>query len=132
MTAAVIELDSLPDAIRPAAQDENFLAGRRIRFVLLVKTRIHIGRVGLKLRRAGIDSLENGSYIQLLSQTIDTLRPHVPRRRETSVRHACALHPSQLISRDLIGRLLSGLSQGVLYFLELVQEPGINRGHLGN
>ena len=60
VAAAVVELDPLPDPIRPAAEDHHPLLVRILgrRFIFVFVSRVVIGRVGFELGRTGIDRLE--------------------------------------------------------------------------
>ena len=61
MHAAVVELDPLPDAVRPAAQDDDrFLVGDGQSLVLFLVGGVEVGRVGLELGRAGVDGFVGG------------------------------------------------------------------------
>ena len=73
MAAAVVELDSLPDAIRSAAQNDDFLLCRRLGLVFGFVGRVQIRREALKLRGAGIHVLVYGGKAMLLSQMPDLL-----------------------------------------------------------
>ena len=53
--AAVVELDALADAVRSAAEDDDFLFVRLAGFVFVAVGGVEIRRVGLELRGAGID-----------------------------------------------------------------------------
>ena len=57
--AAVVKLDSLADAVRPAAEDDDLFPRGRRRLALLVVAGIKIGGRGVKFRRTGIDPLED-------------------------------------------------------------------------
>src|SRR5262249_11545623 len=57
MDCAVIELDTLPDPIRPAAEDHDFLPWRDVTLVLVFVRRIQIRRVSGELGAARIDCL---------------------------------------------------------------------------
>ena len=57
MDAAVVELDPLPDAVRPAAQDDDFLPFRRTRLAGPLVGRIEIGRLGFEFGGAGVHAL---------------------------------------------------------------------------
>ena len=65
MAAAIIELDPLPDAVRPTAEDDNLGGVARLRFAIGgAKTRrfigrIHIRRLGSEFAGAGINALEH-------------------------------------------------------------------------
>ena len=77
VAAAIIELDPLPDPVRPAAQDHDFLAVGRHRLILgLAKGRrfigrIHIGRGGIELAGAAVDPLVDRAHAQLVAQRAD-------------------------------------------------------------
>ena len=68
MAAAVIELDSLPDAVGAAAQDDDFALLRRRRFVFLVVGRVEIGSHALEFGRAGVDEFEDRLYAVFAAQ----------------------------------------------------------------
>jgi len=57
MHAAVVELDALADAVRPAAQHHDLLGVGRMRLALFLVGRIHVGGLRGKLGRAGVDPL---------------------------------------------------------------------------
>ena len=63
--AAIIELDPLPDPVRPAAEDDDLLAVGRLALVLGLAEarrlvgRVHVGRLRLELGGAGVDPLEH-------------------------------------------------------------------------
>ncbi|MCG3141142.1 MAG: hypothetical protein HDKAJFGB_02357 [Anaerolineae bacterium] len=64
MNTAIIKLDALPDAIRSAAENQNFFAVRRFRFIHRSRIRrIQIRRERFKLCRARINSLINRFYV---------------------------------------------------------------------
>ena len=73
MDAAIVKLDPLPNAVRATTKDDNLIAVRRLcltfrrskdrRFI----GRIHIRRLRLELRRAGIYPLEHGAHAQLVT-----------------------------------------------------------------
>src|SRR5260370_12273161 len=62
MGAAITELDSLPNAIRSAAQNHDFWARLGVRFVFVFVSGIEVRRERFKFRRAGIDALEHRGY----------------------------------------------------------------------
>ena len=61
--AAVIELDALPDAIRPAAEDDHFAIVRRRGLVVRFVGGIQIRREGFEFGRAGIDAIVGGDDV---------------------------------------------------------------------
>ena len=100
--AAVVELDTLPDAIRSRTEDEHLRLvglrrhlglGGRVEFVAAVV----IGRLGLELGRAGVDGLEHRVDAQPLPQ-----HPHADltgqfrsKRGDLAVRQAVVLAAAQ-------------------------------------
>ena len=65
MHAAVVEFDSLTDAVGPAAKDHNLgtLVGRRL--VLAIVSRIQVGREGLELSAASVNGFEHRQHCGL-------------------------------------------------------------------
>ncbi len=58
--AAVVELDALPDAVRPAAEDDDFLFPALAPLIFVAVGGVVIRRVGLELRRAGVHEAVGG------------------------------------------------------------------------
>ena len=67
VAAAVIELDSLADAVGAAAQNHDLLAVGGIGFAGRFVGRIKIRREAFELRRAGIHAIEDRAHAQLLA-----------------------------------------------------------------
>ena len=59
--ARVVELDPLPDPVRPRPQDHHLRARGRRRLVLVLVGRVEVGRVRHELRRARVHHLEGGA-----------------------------------------------------------------------
>ena len=124
VTAAVIELNSLPDAVRPAAQNDDFLLVGRRGFVFVFVGRIKIWRKTLELRRAGVHALVHGQHAMFLAQMPDLLLPfQPPRARQPSVGKSHALGLAQHLGRNRLHRMLLQLKLHVVNFFELVEEP---------
>ncbi len=60
VAAAVVELDALPDAVRPRAEDHHLAAVGGRGLVLFLVSRVEVRREGLELRAAGVDALVDG------------------------------------------------------------------------
>ena len=73
VAAAIIELDSLPDAVGPAAQNNDLLLRCGRSFVFFFVSRIEIRRVTLKFRGAGIHVLVHRANAVLLAQMANLL-----------------------------------------------------------
>src|SRR5580693_147136 len=92
MAAAVIELDSLPNAVGSAAQNDDFLFLGWRGLVFVFVGGIEIGSEALEFRRAGIDALIDRHHSMFLSQMPNlllTLQP--PNTREPSIGESHAL-----------------------------------------
>ena len=90
VAAAVVELDPLADAVRPAAEDHDpLLAGLLGRgFVFVLVGRVVVGRVGLELGGAGIDRLERGHDAPPLALGADVHLGRAPDRGQLPVGEA--------------------------------------------
>ena len=133
MHAAIVELDALPDAVRAAAEDEDLLAlagiglaDRGILELVLVGG-IEVGREGAKLRRAGIDALEDGMDRTLLAEQLHRGRGHARKPRQPRVREAGALEVGERFA--VVGQAVG--AHVLLHRHEvgdLAQEPAIHPG----
>ena len=73
VTAAIVKFNTLPDTVRPTAQNHRLFAVAR--FGLLLSTKggrriiagIKIGRAGSELSRASVDLTEIGAHIQIVT-----------------------------------------------------------------
>ena len=117
VAAAVVELDALADAVRPAAQDHDLLPGRRRRLVgrlageRRLVGRVHVGGGRGELRRAGVDALEHRPHAERAARRRDlgfaaageNRQPRVgePHRLETAQRPRA---PRQALRLDLAPR----------------------------
>ncbi len=94
VAAAVVELDSLADAIRAAAQDHDLLAIRWIRLALRFVARIKIGREAFEFGRAGIDAIEHRRDAQFFAARAHRQRFDIPGARQIAcptIRRVCAV-----------------------------------------
>ena len=128
--AAVIELDSLTDAVRTAAEDDDLLVRRRLGLVLLFERAVQVRRERLELRGTGIDALVGRRQPVLQPSLADDVLADAVHRRDVRVAEPAALQRPQQILRHLTelaeGRhLAQRLDVG-----ELLQEPGIDFGQL--
>ena len=91
MDAAVIELDALPDAVWPAAEDDDLaaVAGRGLALRLAkgrgLVGRIHVGRDCFELGGAAVDALEDGVDAKLAAQRADFCGAGGPCHRDERV-----------------------------------------------
>ncbi len=87
--AAVVELDALPDPVRPRSEDHD---ARLVAAPHLVRrpslpARVVVGRLGLELRRAGVDGLE---------APLEPLLRVLPARERGDLRHEPRVDPGAL------------------------------------
>ena len=68
MHAAVVELDTLADAVRAAAQNHDLALTRRLRLALLLVSRVQIGGGRRELRGTGVDALVHRADAELATQ----------------------------------------------------------------
>ena len=110
MAAAVIELDSLPDAVRPRPENDDLRLRCRRRLILFVIAGIEIGRLALKLGRAGIHHLVD--RLQALTYCADRALASAPlaeSRCHTSAIRSSEI-PIRLALRNCSTSYLSGFA----------------------
>src|SRR6266851_7334510 len=96
MAAAVVELNSLPDAIGPAAQNNDFFLFGRRRLVFVLVGRIQIWREALELRGASIHAFVDWHHAMLFAQMSDFLLTFkTPNRGQSPVRESHAFGLAQ-------------------------------------
>ena len=127
MAAAVIELDSLPDPVRPAAQNHHLLAIRRRRLAARFVARIQIRREAFELRRARIHAIEHRRDAQLLAPRPHVQRPDFPGPGELRIGDPVALGLQELLARDRAQRDLAHVALQIDHLAHLPQEPRIDR-----
>jgi hypothetical protein len=133
MAAAIVELDPLPDAVGPAAQDDDFLA--RWARLRPPPRRSNCRGMACKLSNSAAQvstRLNTGLTPMLLAQACtDFFRAVQPPQRLVS---RSSEKPMRLTSRIVRGSASSGRQSPhfnciVGNLLKLVQEPWIHRGH---
>src|SRR5262249_47289091 len=102
MTAAIIKLNSLPYAVRPAAQNNYLLPRGWRRFVFLLIGGIKIGCIALKFRRAGIHKFVYRLNAMFLPQAKNTLPCALQGKANAFIREAHALRLAQKLRRGRI------------------------------
>ena len=96
VAAAVIELDSLADAVGAAAQDHDLLARGDVGFALGFVARIEIRREAFELGGAGIDAIEHGRDAEFFAARADFER----RRRSRPRARKLSEMPSRLAASN--------------------------------
>ena len=91
VAAAVVEFDSLADAVGAAAENHHLLAIHRVGFARRFVVGVQIRCEALELRGAGIHAAEDGAYAQLLAAVADRDLVHAPRAGKLHVGDAVAL-----------------------------------------
>ena len=129
VAAAVIELDSLADAIGAAAQDHHFLAIGGRGFALRFVARIKIRREAFELGRAGVHAIEHRRDAQFLA-------PRAHRQRGSTFQARASVEsdrPSRLsrqhlLARHAVERQLAAIFFQIHHLAHLPQEPRIDGG----
>ena len=126
--AGVVELDALPDPIRPGTQDDDLAAVAGHHLGLLVVARVVIRGQGRKLARAGVDGLEHGAHVE----------------RPADVAHLGLVDATQLPDLRVAEPVILGepedvcverrgggdLARDLVDQLDLVDEPRVDAGRL--
>src|SRR6202790_1682312 len=133
VATAVIEFNSLPYAIRPTSEDDDFfLLGWR-RFVFFFVCGIKIRREALEFRSACVHALINWLQAVLPPQVADffcrSFFVQPPHAREPAVGDSHPLGIAQDFSRNRLHGMLFQLELHIIYFFELVEEPWVHRSH---
>ena len=101
VAAAIIELDALADAVRAAAEDDDFLLVGRRRLIdgaageRHVVGRIHIGRGGSEFGGAGVDALEHRPHAEVVALLRYGCRGLAGELGEPGIGKAHRLEPAQ-------------------------------------
>ena len=133
VAAAIVELDPLADPVRAAAEDDDLFRIRRPRLTLHVAHRgdliggIHIGRLGLELRAAGVDALEDGGDAKAAAGAADLILIPAGQVGEPRVRKAHHLEAAQ----PVLGHRHAVFAEVVLHLHDLAdtgEEPRVEGG----
>src|SRR5208283_1550132 len=134
VAAAVIKFNSLPDAIGTGTENHNLLLRRGRGFVFFFVRGVEIRRVAFELRGAGIDALVDRLQAVLLAEVANlflaAFAVQTPGSGEPSIGEAHALGFAQQVGGNRFHWMLLQLQLHVVNLFELVEEPGIDRGHL--
>src|SRR4051812_27170974 len=85
MHAAVVELDTLADAIGPATQNHDLGSGRCDRLVLSPIAAVKVGSLGFELGGAGVHGVKGRLNAQGLANLADLLFVYPSNRRNGAV-----------------------------------------------
>jgi len=121
--AAVIELDALSDAYRPAADDHRLLVGYGGGLVLLLVGAVEVGGLGGELGRAGIHGLVDRHDAPLLSLLPHLLRQAVRQHADGVIREAHAFRRAHQFRGQFHSEQLPLLVKDVT---QLLDEPGVD------
>ncbi len=128
VTAAVIELNPLADAVGATAENHHpFLVARWRQFVFGFVGAVVVGRVGLELGRAGVDALEHRFDAEFDSPGADLHVLAADQPRDLAIREATAFGAAKIFGGPGAERADGG---DPLFFLDdllhVVQEPAID------
>ncbi len=128
--AAVVELDTLTDTVRAAADDHDLVAVARSRFALLVIAGVHVGGVGGELGGAGIYPLVDREDVVAGAQFAHFPFGHTEDLGQTGIGKAFALEGAQEVGIQTGHAALFHLFLQLHQIFNLYQEPGVNLGQL--
>src|SRR5450759_921672 len=97
MDTAVVEFNSLADAVWPAAQDHDLALAALASLVLIAVRRVVIGRVGFEFRRTGINKAVRGSDVIRFSVSANFAFLCVPRDGQLSIGKAEFLSAPEIL-----------------------------------
>src|SRR5262252_9291891 len=126
MSTTVIELNSLPDAVRSAAQNHDFLLLCRLGFVLFFIGRVHVWSERFELGSTGIYTLENRSNVVTRALQTNHSWRGLPDLRQLFVAGTDALRFPQQIFGSRLHRHRSNPPVHRRQFSNLVNEPRID------
>ncbi len=126
--AAIVELDSLPDPVRSAAQHDHLAAVGRMRLALVFVGRVHVGGPRRELRGAGVDALVHRPYAEAVPARTHLGFAFLPQMRQPAIGKSHALQRSELVSIEIVESALFDRQFGVDDFLDLRQEPAVDSG----
>ncbi len=130
MHAAVVELDSLPDAVRAASQDHDLAAVRRIRLALFLVGRVQVRRRCGELRGAGVDALVHRNDAELVPLRAHDFLRYSDQAREATVRESLALQRAQSLGGEATEAVFLHPRLLQHEILELSEEPRIDTREL--
>src|SRR4051794_1539963 len=121
MATAVVEFNSLPDPVGPAAEDDDFLFVRGRGLVFILVCGVKIWREALEFGGAGVDALVDRHYSMFLAQMPDlflTFEP--PDLRQTAIGESHALGITQHLSGNGFHGMFFQLELLIINLFELV------------
>jgi len=122
--AAVIELHTLADPVRAAAEDDDALLAERLGLVLFVVGRVEIGRRRRELAGAGVHGLVDGMNPEAPTLLANRRLGRLAQLGQLAVGESQPLHPLELRGGDLPERGEGAL--GIDQLTQLIEEPGVD------
>ncbi len=132
MDAAVVELDALADAVRPAAEDDDLLAVAAHRLVLFLVGRIVVGGVGFEFGGAGVDQLVDRQDPELFAQAAHVVGGGAGQVCQLPVGEALLLAGEEEFVVQALEAPFPDLLLGVDDLPQIVQEPRVDMGQAVN
>ena len=136
VAAAVIEFNSLPDTVWTRAENDDFLLRCGRGFVFFFVGGVEIRSEAFEFGGAGIDAFEDWLKLVLLAEVADfflaAFTVETPDAGEASVGESHALGFAHDLGGNRLHGMLLQLQLHVVNLFELVEEPRVDRRHLGN
>ena len=129
--AAVVEFDTLPDTVRAAAEDHDFIAvNGRVGLTLFFISGVHVGGIGSKFRSAGVHALVDRVQVILVAQLADFRFPHARQLRQTRIGKAFTLQGAQEVSVEAVDAHFRHFLFQTDQLFNLYQEPAVDVGQV--
>ena len=126
MDAAIVELDTLADTVRTAAQHHHLLPVIRIGLTRAVVGGVEVSGRGLEFRGARINALIGGVQLHHPAVRTHFVLRHVEKLRKTAVGEALLLEEEELFTRERGKRPALKPLLDIDDFLNLDKEPGVD------
>src|SRR6185503_4863833 len=126
MAAAVIKLNSLPDAVRPGAKDHDLATIGGLRLVLFFVSRVEIRRVRFELRATRVDAFVNRNDAESLAIVSHFVFGALSQISETPVRQSDFLEGTQLFRTDVFQCATLDVALDVHHLLQLIEKPRVD------
>src|ERR1041384_3436926 len=126
VAAAVVKLDSLPDAVWTRTEDHDLASIGRRCFVFSFVSRVEVRRVRFKLGAARVYSFINRHDSQTLPISTNFILGTLSQVGETTIGQCYLLESSQLIGGNVFELRAFNVVLNVHHLIQLIQKPRID------
>src|SRR6185295_12938329 len=126
VATAIVKLDSLPDPIRPGAEDHDLASIGRRRFAFAFVSRVEIRSERLELGAASVDAFVNRNHAETLSMRAHFVFRFFSQVSKTAIGERYLLERTQKLGRDVLELSSLDVLLNFHHVLKLFQEPGVD------